>query len=105
MSQENVLQPTDLPTTSKSQFKSKKTWVSNAPRNSAMLRRRMQSSESADENASFGVEREVRQFLDTVPVIPKLPKMPDISKYVKRGKTVNRNKTASDRNSIIKNYM
>lgn len=105
MSKENALQPIGISPTSKSQLKSQKTRVSNAPRNSAMLRRRMQSSESADETASFSIEGEIRQFLDTVPVIPKLPKMPDIGKYVKKGKTVHRNKTAGDRNSIIKNYM
>lgn len=105
MSRENV-----LPSTSKSQLsKPKKTRVTNyAPRNSAMLRRRTQSETemSADDVDTFGrVEREIRQFLDAVPAVPKLPKMPDIGKYVKKGKTVNRNTTASDRNSIINNYM
>lgn len=62
-------------------------------------------STECDDNASFKEEREIREFLYTVPVIPKLPKMPDINKYLNKGKTVNRCKTINDRGSIIKNYM
>jgi len=99
----DYLLPPSRSSTSKPRLKSKKTF-SNTPHSSTILSRRTYTMVSK-ENASFNEERDIRDLLDTVPVVPKLPKMPDISKYLNKGKMVNRSKAINDRSSIINNYM
>lgn len=101
MSKDGALPPSRTSQTSKPLVKLKKSQTS-ISRRSALISHR---TCLVDEYIGFDQEREIRQFIDTVPVVPKLPKMPDISKYLNRGKTANKNKTISDRNTIIKNYM
>lgn len=101
MSKEYLLPPSQS-LTSKSQLKRKKAFSSR--HRSIMLTRRTYSMEF-DDNTGYNEERELREFLYTIPVVPKLPKMPDINKYLNKGKILNRNNTINDRNSIIKNYM
>lgn len=101
MSKDHLLPPSRS-STSKPQLIQKKAFSSR--HRSMMLPRRTYSME-CDENTGFNEEREIREFLYTVPVVPKLPKMPDINKYLNKGKTVNRSNTINNRNSIIKNYM
>lgn len=95
--------PSTNASTLKPQTKSKKK-ISNTPRYSTKLPRRVYSTESYDRIDNIE-DREIRQLLDTVPVVPKLPKIPDISKYLNKDKTLNKSKTISDRRTIIKNYM
>jgi len=101
MSKEYLLPP-NL-TTSKSRTKPKKN-ISDLSRPSTRLHRRAYPIASHD-HTDNNEEREIRQLLDTVPVVPKLPKMPDISKYLNKGKMLNKSKAISDRRTIIKNYM
>jgi len=101
MSKEYLLPPNSP--TSKSQTKSKKK-ISDVHRRSTIFPRRKYPIECYDHTENIE-EREIRQLLDTVPVVPKLPKMPDISKYLNKGKTLNKSKALSDRRTIIKNYM
>lgn len=100
MSKDHLLPPSRS-STSKPQLIQNKAFSS---RHRCMMLPRTYSME-CDENTGFNKEREIREFLYTVPVVPKLPKMPDINKYLNKGKTVNRSNTINDRNSIIKNYM
>jgi len=102
MSKEYLLPPNNSQT-SKPQTKSKKNLL-DIPRCSTSLPRRVYPIESNDHSDNIE-DREIRQLLDTVPVVPKLPKMPDISKYLNKGKTLNKSKAISDRRTIIKNYM
>lgn len=81
-----------------------KSTLCNIPCSFTVPCRRTSSTEST-ENTGFDEDREFRQLIDTVPVVPKLPKMPDISKYLNKGKRVNRSKRVGDRSSIIKDYM
>jgi len=101
MSKEYLLPPNSP--TSKPQTKPKRN-ISDIPRRSTILPRRAYPIESNDHTDNIE-EREIRQLLDTVPVVPKLPKMPDISKYLNKGKMLNKSKAISDRRTIIKNYM
>jgi hypothetical protein len=101
MSKEYLLPPNSP--TSKLQTKSKKN-ITDAHRRSTIFPRRTYPIESNDYIDNIQ-EREIRQLLDTVPIVPKLPKMPDISKYLNKGKTLNKSKALSDRRTIIKNYM
>lgn len=101
MSKEHLLPPNSP--TSKPQPKAKKN-IPDLPRHSAILPRRAYQIEYND-HTDNKEEREIRQLLDTVPVVPKLPKMPDISKYLNKGKMLNKSKAISDRRTIIKNYM
>jgi len=100
MSKEYLLPPNSP--TSKPQTKPKKN-ISDLPRRSATLRRAYPIE--LNDHTDNIKEREIRQFLDTVPVVPKLPKMPDISKYLNKSKMLNKSKAISDRRTIIKNYM
>lgn len=93
-----------LPAPNRSMTSKAKKSLSNTPRSSVILPRRTYSMEYR-ENDSYNQDREIRQLLDTVPVLPKLSKMPDISKYLNKSKSVNKKKTISDRRTIIKNYM
>lgn len=101
MSKEYLL-PTNSPI-SKSRTKPKKN-ISDLSCPSTILPRRAYPIASHDHTDNIE-EREIRQLLDTVPVVPKLPKMPDISKYLNKGKMLNKSKAISDRRTIIKNYM
>lgn len=102
MSEDNLL-PLRRPSTSKPRLESKNKCLK-IPRSSAIFPRRMSSMEII-ENTNFSGEREIRQFLDTVPVLPKLSKMPDISKFLNKGKTIHKSRRVNDRDNIIKNYM
>lgn len=93
-----------LPAPNPSMISKPKKSFSNIPRSSVILPHRISSMEFR-ENDSYNQEREIRQLLDTVPVLPKLSRMPDISKYLNKGKSNNKKKTISDRKTIIKNYM
>lgn len=108
MDQDRSLPTPGRPSTAaqQSRLQPKKRPLSYAPRNSAILRRRMHST-GPDENDDYGDDRAIRQFLDEIPVVPKLPQMPDVRKYAGKGKTTgaHRNNKAGDRMSIIKNYM
>lgn len=108
MNQDRSLPTPGRPSTAaqRPRLQPKKRPVSYAPRNSAILRRRMHTT-GPDENDGYGDDRAIRQFLDEIPVVPKLPQMPDVRKYAGKGKTTgaNRNNKAGDRMSIIKNYM
>jgi len=101
MSKEYLLPPNSP--TSKSRTKPKKN-ISDLSRCTTIPARRAYPIASNDHTDNIE-EREIRQLLDTVPVVPKLPKMPDISKYLNKGKTLNKSKAISDRKTIIKNYM
>lgn len=79
--------------------------LSNVPPCFSTYPRRTYSTAVSYDDTGWNDERELRQFLDTVPVVPKLPKMPDISKYLNKSKTVQKKKKISDRSTIIKNYM
>lgn len=94
--------PPGLPSTSHKPLLKPQKKLANVP--PTLPVRRTYSTVSYDDTG-WNEEREIRQFIDTVPVVPKLPRMPDISKYLNKGKTVNQKKTTSDRSAIIKNYM
>jgi len=95
MSKDHLLPPSAsrLP-----ELKVKKTY-STAPQYSADHHNRTSSmyySDNVDSNEGM------REFLDTVAVVPKVPKIPNIYKYLRKRKTSKRNKTNSD-GDIIQN--
>lgn len=78
----------------------------NISHSSLALHSRTSSASVKDDGNDFKKDREIRQFLDTVAVVPEYPKLPDISKYLTYKPTaVNKKKTTSDRSRVISSYM
>lgn len=80
---------------------------SNSPQSSSILTRGESSVKLFGTTHSTIPESDMRKFLDTEVVVPKLSKMPDISKYLGKSRKMlkNKNKSTDNRNSVIDDYM